>query len=247
MIKSSPAKKPSGFIIYRGPSMLDGSPIVAVAITKSENVKTGNMIQTYILVDNDKSPVENVKALADSAICGNCKHRRGTGGACYVNLGQGPRAVADGVVRGIYPHNAELARLASKDRIVRLGTYGDPAAVPVSVWTDLLALSAGRTGYTHQWQNPAFAPLLELVMASADSEQERKEAKALGFRTFRIRSSDEEIMKGEYLCPASEEAGKRKTCAECTACDGGTNNRKADPVIIVHGSLKNRFIAIKSI
>ena len=50
-------KKPSGYIIYRGQSLLNGAPIVAVAITKSSNVKTGNMVQTYILADNGQSPV----------------------------------------------------------------------------------------------------------------------------------------------------------------------------------------------
>lgn len=36
-------------ILYRGPSLLDGQPIVAIAIVKSDNAKTGNMVQTYIL------------------------------------------------------------------------------------------------------------------------------------------------------------------------------------------------------
>jgi len=40
-------------VIYRGPSLIDGSPIVVVAvITKSDdaaNEKTGAVVQTYIL------------------------------------------------------------------------------------------------------------------------------------------------------------------------------------------------------
>jgi hypothetical protein len=54
-------KKPSGYIIYRGASLLDGKPIVVVAITKSSNAKTGDMVQTYILADNGKSPVESAR------------------------------------------------------------------------------------------------------------------------------------------------------------------------------------------
>jgi hypothetical protein len=240
-------KKPSGFILYRGPSQLTGGPIVAVAITKeSKNAKTGNMVQTYILVDNGRSPVDNARDLLDQAICGDCKHRRGTGGACYVNLGQGPRAVADGVTRGIYPEGLDQAAMASKGRMVRLGTYGDPAAVPVAIWESLLQFSAGHTGYTHQWgqvQGLQGMALMGLVMASADSPEERDQAKALGFRTFRVRDESESPMPGEFLCPASEEKGKQKTCAECGACNGGVNTRKADPVIIVHGSLASRFKA----
>ena len=69
--------KPSGYVIYRGPSLIDSKPIVAIAITNSKNTKTGNMIQTYILVDNQTLPVQNYQSLADYSICGDCKHRRG--------------------------------------------------------------------------------------------------------------------------------------------------------------------------
>ena len=43
-------KKPSGYVIYDGPSLIDGKPIIAIAITKkSTNSKTGGMVQTYII------------------------------------------------------------------------------------------------------------------------------------------------------------------------------------------------------
>ena len=44
-----PVNKPSGFIIYQGPSLLDGKPIVAIATTASRNVKTGSMVSIWIL------------------------------------------------------------------------------------------------------------------------------------------------------------------------------------------------------
>jgi hypothetical protein len=235
------AKSPSGYILYRGPSMLDGLPIVVVAIVKSSNSKTGDMIQTYILVDNGQSPVANARMLLDASICGGCKHRRGTGGACYVNLGQGPRAVADGVVRGIYPVDPAAAAAAARGRMVRLGTYGDPAAAPVAVWRALLVAAEGHTGYSHQWANPAHADVMEFCMASADSATERAQAKSAGYRTFRIRLASQSTLPGEFICPASHEAGRTKSCAECGACDGGIGTRRADPVIVVHGSLASRF------
>ena len=48
--------KEIGFILYRGPSLLDGSPIVVVATMASSNRKTGltgkkNMVQVWILAD----------------------------------------------------------------------------------------------------------------------------------------------------------------------------------------------------
>jgi hypothetical protein len=228
--------------------MLDGAPIVVVALTNSTNVKTGNMVQTYILVDNGRSPVDNARDLLDASICGDCKHRRGTGGACYVNLGQGARAVAAAIVAGNYPADILAAQSAAAGRMVRLGTYGDPAAVPANVWNTLLAKAQGRTGYTHQWQSgKAGADIMALCMASADNEAERAAAKAAGYRTFRVRAADQPMAAGEFVCPASAEGNKRKLCAECAACDGGINSRRADPVIIVHGSIKNRFIPIQSI
>ena len=246
--KTPKLKKPAGYIIYRGASMLDGAPIVVVALTNSTNVKTGNMVQTYILVDNGRSPVDNARDLLDASICGDCKHRRGTGGACYVNLGQGARAVAAAIVAGNYPADLMAAQSAATGRMVRLGTYGDPAAVPANIWRTLLAKAEGRTGYTHQWQTgKAGADIMALCMASADNAQERAAAKAAGFRTFRVRAASEAIAAGEFICPASEEGNRRKLCSECGACDGGLNSRRADPVIIVHGSIKNRFIPITSI
>jgi hypothetical protein len=239
------AKKPSGYIIYRGPSLLDGKPIVVVAITKeSKNSKTGNMVQTYIMADNGKSPVESAKILADESVCGDCKHRRGTGGSCYVNLGQGPRSVMDGVMRGIYPHLLDAAHDACVDRKVRLGTYGDPAAVPAYVWDLLLENASGHTGYTHQWRKGKADHVKQWCMASTDTAAETVVAKKLGWRTFRVRSlgSGPEFSH-EMICPASAEANKRLTCATCMACSGGTNTKKASVTIVVHGSLKNRFAA----
>jgi hypothetical protein len=243
----STSKKSSGFVLYRGASLLDGAPIVAIAIIKSTNVKTGNMVQTYILADNGLSPLESAKSGADFAICGDCKHRRYAGELkdCYVNIGQGANAVYKAYLKGNYPAGIQAAANASAGRMVRLGTYGDPAAVPAYIWQALIVQAAGHTGYSHQWQSgKAGADIMALCMASADNAAERAAAKAAGYRTFRVRGENEAIEAGEFICPASAEGGKRKLCGECGACDGGLQSRRADPVIIVHGSLKSRFIPI---
>ena len=49
-----------GVVFYEGPSMLDGKPIVAIATPSTENRKTGDMIQTWILRRN----IDPVRALA---------------------------------------------------------------------------------------------------------------------------------------------------------------------------------------
>ena len=58
----------SNKIIYKGPSLIDGKPIVVIAIVQSRNTKTGNMVQTYILNDNGKSPLENNKTGLDLSL-----------------------------------------------------------------------------------------------------------------------------------------------------------------------------------
>ncbi len=49
------SKKPTGYVIYRGPSLINGKPIVVIAITKSSKwvvnyVGTVRPTITYILV-----------------------------------------------------------------------------------------------------------------------------------------------------------------------------------------------------
>ena len=240
-------KAPTGYTFYKGPSMLDGLPIVGVAIVgRSSNSKTGQMIQTYMLANNGLSALESARSGADASICGECPHRRyhahgipGKQGACYVNLGQGPRAVSDGIRRGIYPAFDSTARDRLRGRLIRLGSYGDPAAIPFHTWADLLKGTDGHTGYTHQWKDPRFARFGMLCMASVDSEAEAHAAWLAGWRTFRVKSPESLKLSGEVVCPASAEAGHKVTCSACLACDGAGGKRSI--VIDAHGSLKGRF------
>src|SRR3546814_21009444 len=104
--------------------------------------------------------------------------------------------------------------------MIRLGTYGDPAAAPRSLWTVALSQAAGWTGYTHQWRN-IDAAWSKLVMASADSVTDMQDAHALGYRTFRVTPGAFENVKGlEIICPASEEKGRseaRRVGKECVS------------------------------
>jgi len=238
----------NGVILWRGPSLIDGAPIVALAVglaSKSSNSKTGAMLQTYILCD-DVSPTLAVKSGADVSICGNCSKRgdgSGKGRECYVNVGQGPLGVWKAYKRGRYPSavastgfpRAALAGIGA-GRIVRLGTYGDPAAVPAGVWRALVSRAVGHTGYTHQWRQSWAAPLRDLCMASADTEAEALAARATGWRTFRVAMPyDAPRMPTESICPASAEAGKKLQCAQCLACSGARDGRRGSIVIQAHG------------
>jgi hypothetical protein len=119
--------------------------------------------------------------------------------------------------------------------VVRLGTYGDPAAVPAWVWESLTRDCVAHTGYTHQWRRCDVA-LRSLVMASADSVQDATEAHAAGWRTFRVAMPcDAPKLAGEAICPASAEAGKKLTCEQCRACNGVGTGRRGSIVIQAHG------------
>jgi hypothetical protein len=244
----------NNFVFYRGPSMLNGSPIIAIAtIQRSSNAKTGAMVQTWIL-HADINPIDAARQGLDIAICGACPHRgqhdeagqriAGTR-SCYVRLDTAPLNVWQTERRGRYDDlSTDLDTAATRvaGRLVRLGSYGDPAAVPYGVWQTLLANAAGHTGYTHQWRTfPEFA---NWVMASCDSSADRVAARMLGYRTFRVAPAEGWTREaGEVLCPASAEAGKKTTCAACQACGGHAAKARADIMIPAHGGGKKLVLA----
>lgn len=226
----------NGFIIYQGPSMLDGAPIVAIAtgFKRSRNTKTGDMVQVWI-IRADMHPVEANRIGADIAICGLCPHRgkvegeKNTGRTCYVRVGNAPASVWRTFKAGKY---APASGDAFNGRAVRIGAYGDPAAVPFGIWRDMLPCASAVTGYTHQWRT--VPELKAWAMASCDNGRDYLEAKAAGWRTFRVRVLAEPVLAREVICPASAEAGKKTVCALCRACGGASSKAKADIVIAMH-------------
>jgi hypothetical protein len=216
----------NGSILWEGASAIDGAPIMLVATglkTTSSNAKTGALVQTWIL-RSDITPQQAVDSGADESICGKCPHRgtlaivdgksKNVERACYVTIFQAPRNIYQTAQRGKYGRaTPEQGRALLAGRNVRLGAYGDPAAVPFEVWESLLADSSRGTGYTHQWKecDPRFA---QYCMASADNALESELAQAMGYRTFRVGTKAESIVQGkEFLCPASKEAGAKTNCA----------------------------------
>ena len=234
----------AGFILYEGASLYDGKPIVVIATMETRNAKTGaGMIQSWILLQ-DVNPIEASRKGLDSSICGNCPHMgkpsdKTTGWAkersCYVNLLHGPLGIWKAYRKGSYPKATpyQLNNLA-RDRMVRVGSYGDPAAVPLDVWLELVRYSKGWTAYTHASQNP----MPDLLMTSADTLGQAQAAWAKGERTFRVVQSVNEVAKGkEVLCPASKEAGQRATCDTCRLCNGAASRAKSI-AIVAHGNGK---------
>jgi len=245
--------------LWQGASLLDGKPIVVIATGfaagGSANRKTGPMIQTWIL-RADVEPHLAVKNGDDASICGTCPHRgealgdSNKGRACYVLVHNAPLAVYRAWKRASYgqppthreeSHKGWLASLGA-NRAVRLGAYGDPAAVPFWVWEAFAARARNFTGYTHAWKT--CDPALQLLcMASCDNAGQVLEARALGWRSFRVAPQGSPLTTdvrkarnaGYVICPASEERGKRTTCDKCGLCRG-TRSTAPDIIIAAHGS-----------
>lgn len=233
----------NGYTIYKGPSMLDGKPIIVIATgfaDGSDNRKTGSMIQTWILRE-DIDPMEAAQSGEDSSICGACPHRgeiingKNEGRSCYVKLWQAPLNIWRSYHRGIYPQidPSDLGWLFY-GKPVRLGAYGDPAAMPLNIVDTIGQAAEFTTGYTHQWRD-VDTGYAKWLMASADNAGDRFMARAFGYRTFRVRSTSEGLGNKEIVCPASKEAGHKTTCADCKACGGTSAKAKVDIVIMAHG------------
>lgn len=242
----------SSAVIYRGPSILDGAPIVVIATglgRPSANVKTGAMVQTFV-VREDVAPGAAIRDGSDASVCGGCPHRRFTGGDCYVDVDKSVRSTWGAMHRGTIPDvaPATVGALARElGRGIRMGAYGDPGAVPGAVWDALWTGQSRHTGYSHQWRiRPDLRPV---AMASVDSRAEAVEAQSAGWRTFRVLSRGEQLLPGEIICPASKEASRtvvgpdgkahripRTTCARCGLCDGsrGAADPRASIAITAH-------------
>jgi hypothetical protein len=231
-------------IMYEGPSLIDGAPIVVIATNlanKSDNTKTGDMVQTWIM-RSDVAPHDAIHSGADASVCGDCPLRgtiangRNVNRACYVSTWQAPRSVYDAYRRGIYNRATpqQIAELFAGRRI-RLGAYGNPSAAPYSIWQTALAKAAAHTGYIHNWRT-APREWTRLVMASVETPADAAIAAALGYRTFRVRRAGEELAPKEIVCPASKEAGYKTTCALCKACGGTSSKARANVAILAHGA-----------
>ena len=240
------AAKPNGAILYRGPSTIDGAPIVVVVTglaTSSSNAKTGAMLQTWI-IRSDVDPLAADRQGLDASICGTCPHRQQKDGkrTCYVTLHQAPLSVYRAYTRGVYADADPLLR----ERIrqggygpLRIGSYGDPGAVPLSVWEGVCDPSRRQhTGYTHRWQTrPDLKPY---VMASADTPMDLLQATAAGWRCFTVRSDMGKALQRAnptvrtVQCPSDPTLATHRPCADCRLC-AGSDRPGASVWISAHG------------
>lgn len=236
-------KAADAYVVYRGPSAIDGAPIVAIltgVVTPSTNAKTGAMAQLWIL-PADVEPHAAQKIGADASVCGDCPMRPSLAqfGAprCYVRTFQAPLSVYR--ARADLPTDLGGAVQAIAGRALRLGAYGDPAAIPESsgVVQALCASASTHTGYTHQWRQPYAEWLRPYAMASLDAHHTVSDTRAAnmqGWRTFRVLSADA-AQEGldrrgpEIVCPY---VTRGTQCVDCGLCSGAS--RAKSIVIAAH-------------
>lgn len=227
-------------ILWEGPSLIDGAPLVAIITDKSSNVKTGPLLQTWIL-RADIHPWEAVKTGEDRSICGSCPHRAKDGDtstrSCYVLAWQAPANIYKSYKAGKYkPVNTKHL----EGEAIRWGAYGEAVLIPESIVKEVSSLTRTHTGYTHMWQQPFAQWAKGLFMASVDSPKQEALAFSRGWSTFRTAAMDGSDAGDARLC-LSESHGI--TCLECKLCDGSKNQRIYIPV---HGiGAKNAPAEIK--
>ena len=195
-------------------------------VSPSKNPKTGDMLQLAIL-PLGQTVTESISHKSDQAQCGSCPLAANTPGpnSCYVNpvVYNSVQAATESLWVHHWPKLPEKG--------IRLGSYGDPARVPLYV---LDQLTKGRTsvGYTHQWRT-CREGYSRHCMASIDHTGGRSEAKAKGYRTFRILGPSDQLEQGEVLCPNYTHGIQ---CARCGLCDGAKEgDKRKDIAIPVHG------------
>jgi hypothetical protein len=164
---------------------------------------------------------------------------------CYVRLEQAPSGIFKAYQAGRYelattPEAVELVR----GRALRIGAYGDSAALPVGVVRPLADVASAALNYTHA---AGYAPgradrLGSFTMASADSIEQAQRYQQRGLRTFRVSPVFElvagvrrvlDIQPGEAQCPKTID--KAIQCIDCGLCDGLRRGLRGNIVAPAHG------------
>ena len=217
---------PTTVVHHRGPSTVDGSQLMSVLTglrRPSRNAKTGPMVQQHVL-RTDMSPAKAQSCGADVATCGHCPLRplavRQTGlrMRCYVQTWRGEHSCWRHAV-GLET-DAAGAVAALRGKVLRLGCYGDPGALPLEQTLALVHASAGWTGYTAQWRwRPDLQPY---CLASVQTPTELADAERLGWRCFYVVQGDAPMwgLWAKRRVIQCVHATHGTQCHDCQLCNG---------------------------
>ena len=204
-------KRPSALVVTY-PSFY----LVFNALKGSNNAKTGDMVQTYLL-DHETLTSEPD---AFGAKCSACPMVS----KCYVSRDKlSVRSALKrllGEERTSYAHATldQVLPLLS-GRKVRLGTYGDPSALPLEDLKAIVSACAGHTGYSHFWRE-IDTEYSAYLMASVEDASAELLAQGLGYRTFRVITKEDTERSVSSVAVECLNASSGLTCAECLLCSG---------------------------
>jgi hypothetical protein len=221
--------------VWQGRSRFTGDGISAYLTWGSRNIKTGDIPQFTILLD-EVSPWDAVKLGRDTSICGGCACSRSTDGArrralqalqgvvqdptCYVLPWQAAASIwaAQRDSTRVAPEREWCDRCAG--HVVRGGAYGDPAAVPVGFWRRVRAMHPTRLlAYTHAWPLKRVQRYRDVCLASC-TDRDRELAIRAGWKTYTV-TREALPQQGACLCPADRQSPHygAATCSTCGLCD----------------------------
>ena len=220
----------------------DRRRFAALAPLARDNPKTGPMAQLAVMPW--AHPCVAVRTGSDVSVCGTCPLRQTEAGVCYVvpihQIGMWRSAKSKPVVEHGLPDG----------KPVRLGSWGDPAFLPLSL---LQSLTAGRrhTGYTHQWEDCP-SGYSSLLMASVDGymaerasvsiSELRSLARSKGYRTFRLLAPGEPMESDEVACPFET---KGVQCIDCGLCNGAGGAKSI--TIPAHGFRSGNYVPVATL
>ena len=231
-----------GFIVWEGLSRIDGkTPIVAIITFDSRNDKTGPLAQLWILVRN-QHPTAAAQSESDEGVCGSCDGRPSKSGWCYLILPFGPGSIYKAYQNGSYvrldlrkaEHRAKLV-----DEFLRVGAYGDEAAVPPVHIARARNACRGSVSYSHQFEQ--FPEIADTAMISVDNKEQFDAVHADSdrpVRTYRMLREGEELAENEIACLYYT---KGIQCIDCRLCDGGLRSHLPSIAVPVHGAKKARL------
>ena len=198
--------------------------------SKSTNRKTGGMIQTYLL--DKKTLTSEPKVFG--AKCSDCPMVS----KCYVNHDKmSVRRTVKKLLNGektsySFSTLEEVLPLLKGER-VRLGTYGDPSALPLQDMKKICETSDGWTGYTHFFKE-IDSDYSKYLMASVESLSSELLAHALGYLTFRVLLKEDETLEVSKQSIQCLNITINRQCTDCLLCSGTSGRGKKSIYIEEH-------------
>lgn len=234
--------------LYRGAPIggaYSGGNIQALVAEATGNAKTGAALTLWILpdtVDGGPSPWSVIKAHGSASTCGDCPLQHGE---CYTHAGAS-QVLSAGAASIVKARDAGKVRPSRAVRRARSAAFGDAAALPLHVLQSWRAMrdefGLAPLGYTHAWRDRA--DLAVDHMASVESVDDALQARAQGWRYFRVRPVGSPVLAGEIQCPAAADRQNPIDCNRCGLCDGNTRGSSRPSVTIEnHGASAKREAA----